>query len=117
MIRFVTLLLLSVLSLGACGQQAAAPGADASTAMADQLIIKFRKPVAAPDAVAFVKQLSEDAGVTLHFTRTLATGAQLYSIAGNPDVATVNAVIQHLQQRADIEYVEQDRRVPPAPKP
>lgn len=84
--------------------------------MPEQLIIKFRKPVAAPDAAAFVQQLSKDAGATLHFTRTLATGAQLYSIAGDPDAATVNTVIQHLQQRPDVEYVEQDRRVPPAPK-
>lgn len=116
MTRLVALLLLSVLSLGACGQQNPGPDATTSTTMPEQLIIKFRKPVAAPDAAAFVQQLSKDAGATLHFTRTLATGAQLYRIAGSPDAASVNAAIQHLQRRPDVEYVEQDRRVPPAPK-
>ncbi len=116
MMRLFTLLLLSALSLGACAQQITPAAADASTAMPEQLIVKFRTPMPAPNDAAFVQQLSKDAGVTLHFVRTLATGAQIYSIVGTADAATMTAVIQHLQQRHDIEYVEQDRRVPPAPK-
>jgi hypothetical protein len=112
MLRLITALLLCASTLGACANPSTATTEPVDSPY--QLIIQFRTPVDDPANPAFVHQLSVDAGATLSFVRTLATGAQLYSVDGSLDRTELTAVIQRLRLRHDVLYVEEDRRVQPA---
>lgn len=112
MLRLITALLLWASTLGACANPSTATTEPGDSPY--QLIIQFRTPVDDPAKPAFVQQLSVDAGATLSFVRTLATGAQLYNLDGSLDHAELTAVMQRLRLRHDVLYVEEDRRVQPA---
>ena len=112
MFRLITALLLCASTLGACANPNAATPEPAASPY--QLIIQFRTPLGDPAKPAFVQQLSVDAGTALSFLRTLATGAQLYSVDGSLDRDEFTAVMQRLRLRPDVLYVEEDRRVQPA---
>jgi hypothetical protein len=112
MLRLITALLLCASTLGACANPSSATTVPADSPY--QLIIQFRTPVDDPATPAFVQQLSVDAGTALQFVRTLATGAQLYSVDGSLDRTEFTAVVQRLRRRHDVLYVEEDRRVQPA---
>ena len=112
MLRLITALLLCASTLGACASPRAAT--TVSDAGAYQLIIQFRTPIDEPASPAFVQQLASDGGAALQFVRTLATGAQLYSVDGSLDRAELTAIVQRLRRRHDVLYVEEDRRVQPA---
>jgi len=112
MLRHITALLLCASFLGACSTPGSAVTAPASSP--HKLIIQFRTPVDDPADPAFVQQLTVDAGAGLRFIRTLATGAQLYSVDSTLGRNEFSAVVQRLNQRHDVLYVEEDRRVQPA---
>jgi len=114
MIRLLTVLLLSAISLGACANPSSTQ--TVATPIPYQLIIQFRTPVDDPPKTDFAQQLSKDAGATLLFVRSLATGAQIYSVDGTLDRAAFDAVLSRLKLRHDVLYVEEDRRVQPAKK-
>lgn len=114
MLRFLTVLLFSTISLGACASQRSTETAPMPAPY--QFIIQFRTPVNDPASASFVQQLSVDAGATLVFVRTLATGAQIYSVDGTLDRVEFDAVLRQLRLRHDVLYVEEDRRVQPAKK-
>lgn len=114
MLRLCAVLLLGILSfsLGAC----ASPVPESPGPAPYQIIIKFRAPVADPANPHFVQQLSLDAGATLALVRTLATGAQLYSLDGKLTNDEFENSLNKLRQRPDVLYVEADRRVQPVQK-
>lgn len=114
MLRLITALLLCTSTLGACAN----PNSVRTAAVASpyHIIIQFRIPVDDPANPAFVQQLSVDAGAALQFVRTLATGAQLYSVDGTIGRAEFTSVVHRLSRRHDVLYVEEDRRVQPAVK-
>ncbi len=112
MLRLITALLLCASTLGACATPGSATTAPAASP--HQLIIRFRIPVDDPADPAFVQQLTVTAGAELQFMRTLATGAQLYSVDSSLDRREFSAVVQRLSQRHDVLYVEENRRVQPA---
>jgi hypothetical protein len=112
MTRLITALLLCASTLAACANPSPAPTMPAASSY--QIIVQFRTPIDDPANPAFVRQLSADAGAGLQFIRTLATGAQLYSVDGALDRAQFDSVMQHLRLRRDVLYVEEDRRVQPA---
>lgn len=112
MLRLIAALLLCTSTLGACAN----PNSARTVAVASpyQIIIQFRTPVDDPANPAFVHQLSVDAGATLQFVRTLATGAQLYSVDSAIGRTEFTSVVHRLSLRHDVLYVEEDRRVQPA---
>ena len=112
MLRLITALLLCASTLGACANPN--PGRTVPATSPYQIIIQFRTPIDDPANPAFVQQLSVAAGATLQFVRTLATGAQLYSVDSTLDRAEFSAVVQRLSRRQDVLYVEEDRRAQPA---
>ncbi len=114
MLRLITALLLCTSTLFACANTSTATKVPADSPY--QLIIQFRVPIDDPADAAFVQQLSVDAGTALQFVRTLATGAQLYSVDGSIGRAELTSVVHRLSLRHDVLYVEEDRRVQPATK-
>ncbi len=114
MMRLFAVLLLSTINLGACANPSSTQ--TESTLIPYQFIIQFRTSVDDPSNPVFVQQLSKDAGVTLVFVRSMATGAQIYSVDGSHERATFDAAMRNLRLRHDVIYVEEDRRVQPAKK-
>lgn len=109
--HLIALLMTAIVSLSAC---AGTPQTEPDSPTRYQFIIKFRTAVDDPAQPAFVQQLSLDAGATLRFERTLGTGAHVYSLDGAPGRAEFVELLQRLQHRPDVLYVEEDRLVQPA---
>ncbi len=111
MLRLYSILLLCAYSLCACANQSVATTVPTDSHY--QIIIRFRAPIADPANPVFVKRLSASAGTGLQFVRTLAVGAQLYSVTGSLSRAELAAVLRSLGRRHDVLYAEEDRRVHP----
>lgn len=109
--RLIVLLCLAAISLCAC---ASAQAPDSGPQARHQIIVRFTGSIDDPAQTDFIRQLSEDAGATLRFERTLGTGAQLYSLDGAYDREDFAAILRRLELRRDILYAEEDRLVQPA---
>lgn len=73
-----------------------------------QLIIKFRQPDLDPSREEVLTSLSRDAGVRLLYVRPMSGGAHVLRLEQPMDQKGVEAIIDRLSRRLDVEYVEID---------
>lgn len=77
-----------------------------------RLIVKFDKSVSQPSSEAYLKGLSEDAGVALVYVRAMAgDNVHVFVLEGVSDMKQLKEAISRLSARRDVIYVEQDRRL------
>ncbi len=83
---------------------------------AAQVIVKFAPGVSEPTNAAYLADLSRSAGVRVGYARPMSGGAHVLTLSGYGDEASLVAAIKALEARADIEYVELDRKQRPSGK-
>lgn len=77
-----------------------------------RVIVKFDKSVTQPSSEAYLKGLSEDAGVALAYVRAMAgDNVHVLVLEGVSDMKQLQEVISRLSARRDVIHVEQDRRL------
>lgn len=111
-------ILLSCLALGCAQPGATGVAANTSTPMSRTLsseariIVKFDKSVTQPSSGAYVKGLSEDAGVELAYVRAMAgDNTHVYVLKGVSNMQKLQEAISRLSTRRDVINVEQDRKL------
>lgn len=76
-----------------------------------QVVIKFRDPTLDPAQQGYLNELSHDIGVTLVFVRPMSGGAYVLRVEEALDAEQFQRVVKALAKRAEVEYVEPDRRM------
>lgn len=111
-------ILFSSSTLGCAQPGATTVAADTSVPMSSthssdaRLIVKFDKSVTQPSSEAYLKGLSEDAGIELAYLRAMAgDNVHVFVLEGVSDTNQLQEAISRLSARRDVIYVEQDRRL------
>jgi hypothetical protein len=89
--------------------------ADVRSVRAVQIIIKFRRESLDASDERLLTELSRDAGTRLRYLRPLSGGAHVLQAQDLRTPEQLDRLIRRLAERADVEYVEADRRMFPQP--
>ncbi len=116
-VRLVLALLCLIVNTG-CAPNAATAGSQTPKVNKDnspatvgtaRIIIKFTEETPDPSGSDFIKKLSKDLGVSLHYLRPmLSGGAHVFIVEGLSDSNRLVDVIKHLSERSDVVYAEYD---------
>ncbi len=116
-IRFVSVLLCLIVNTG-CAPNAATAGSQTPKVNNDntpvtvgtaRIIVKFTEATSDPSGSDFIKKLSKDLKVSLHYLRPmLSGGAHVFIVEGLSDSNRLVDVIKRLSERSDVIYAEYD---------
>lgn len=76
-----------------------------------RLMIKWRDTGFDPTRPVYVRQLQQEIGVVLHYIRPMSGEAHVLRLEGVTDPVQVQTLVNRLQARPEIEYVEIDSRI------